>query len=138
VLPLETDLPLALPAGAPAFLAADFLDTLTAFGFSALFNLLDAIAQLPADKKAVHLARALGLALDFDPARPVVEVDAGAGLVDFLSAVPRSPDESLNEILFQDSELRHAAFHGGTFVLSDHGAAGAGIVERSVDWQWTM
>jgi len=138
MLPLETDLPLALPAGAPAFLAADFLDALTAFGFATLFNLLDAIAQLPAGQKAVHLARAVGLALDFDPARRVAEVDAGAGLVDFLAAVSRSPDESLNEIVFQDPEFRHAAFHGGTFVLSDHGAAGAGIVERSVDWQWTM
>jgi hypothetical protein len=56
VLPLETDLTLALPTGTPAFLAADFLNALTAFGFAALFNLLDAIAQLPAGKKPVHLA----------------------------------------------------------------------------------
>jgi|TARA_B100001971_G_scaffold186368_1_gene186279 hypothetical protein len=68
----------------------------------------------------------------------VVEVDAGAGLVDFLSTVSRSPDESLNEIVFQDPDLRHAVFQGGTLVLSDHGAAGAGTVERSADWQWTM
>jgi hypothetical protein len=138
VLPLETDLTLPLPTGASAFLAADFLDAVTTFGFAALFNLLDAITQLPAGKIAVHLARALGLALDFDPARPVVEVDAGAGLVDFLSTVSRSPDESLNEIVFQDPELRHAAFQGVTLVPPDHGAAGAGIVERSAAWQWAM
>ena len=138
VLPLETDVTLALPTGTSALLAADFLDTLAAFGFAALLNLLNAIAQLAAGEETVHFARALGLALDFDPAWPVMEVDAGAGLVDFLSAVPRSPDEALNEFVFQDPEFRHATVQGFTLVLSDHGAAGAGIGVRSVAWQWAM
>ncbi len=135
MLPLEANLTLPLPPGTTAFLSTDFLDALLAFGFAALGKFLDAFTQFPAGEEAVHLARALGLALDFDSAGLMVEIDAGAGLVDFLPPVPRSPDESLDEIVLQNSEIHHAPFQGRTLVLSDHEAAGAGIVVRSVAWQ---
>ena len=131
-------LALSLPPGTSAFLATDFLDALLAFGFTPLGKLLKAFTQFPAGEEAVHLSRALGLALDFDSAGLVVEIDAGAGLVDFLSPVSRPPDESLDEIVLQNSEIHHAPFQGRTLVLPDHEAAGAGIGVRSVAWHCTI
>ena len=102
MLPLESDIPLPLTAGSSPFLPADFFDLLLPLGLSALFNFLNTITDFPTGEEAVHLAGALSLALDFDSARLVMKVDAGAGFVDFLSPVTCASDKSLDKVILQN------------------------------------
>ena len=120
MLPLESDIPLPLTAGSSPFLPADFFDLLLPLGLSALFNFLNTITDFPTGEEAVHLARALSLALDFDSTRLVMKVDAGVGFVDFLSPMTSAPDKSLDEVILQNSKAGHPSLQGFTFVLTNH------------------
>ena len=121
VLAFETDVPLALAAGTAAFLAADFLAGLLAGRLLAALNFLEGVAEFLAGEMAVHDARAVELAFDLLTAREMLEVDARRGLVDFLAAMARAPDEFLKEIRLMDSELFHAPLEGGFLLSAEHG-----------------
>ena len=61
---------------------------------------------------AVLFARPGLLAIHFVPAREMLQVDAGRGLVDFLPAAPGSEDKTFFQILFEDPEAFHAFGEG--------------------------
>jgi len=120
MLPLEPNIPLPLAAGSSPFLPANFFDFLLPLGLPSLFDFLNAITDFSTGEEAVHLAGALSLALDFDSARLVMKVDAGAGFVDFLSPVTSASDKSLDEVILQNSKAGHPSLQGFTFVLTNH------------------
>ena len=130
MLSLEPDIPLPLAAGSASFLAADFFDSLLPLGPSSLCNFLDTITNFPASEKAVHLPGALGLALDFDSTWLVMKVDAGTGLVDFLSPVTSAPDKSFDDVILEDPKAGHPQLQGLTFFLTDHELADDGVASR--------
>ena len=76
-----------------------------AFFSQALF--FNAFAKFTAREVAVHFARPVALAFEFDAGWLVLEVNAGRGLVDLLSPATTAQDEFLRQVIFTDVHARH-------------------------------
>jgi len=117
----EFDFAAALAAGSAAFLAADFFEALLAGGFFAEGDFFELVAEFAAGEEAVEGAGAFGVAFDFEAGGEVLEIDAGAGLVDLLSSVSGAADEFFGEVFLADAEFLHAFLQGVSFFAADHG-----------------
>ncbi len=115
-------------AAAPAFLAADFLDT-GALGIDVTFlERFDLVEQEPAGEEAVECLLARGLAFDPQTGRTVEQHHAGGGLVDVLAAVTARPDKGLFEVGVAHAERGHALRELGFLFGADGKRAHAGSV----------
>ncbi len=112
---------LFLFAGFLALLAADFFDLLLAFGEDAVFDFVDAIAELFAGEVAIELAGALALAFDLYAGGLVFQVNARRRFVDLLSARTRTRDEFFHKIFLADFQHGHPFFLCSNFFRGDHG-----------------
>ena len=95
------------PLRAFSFLAADLFKSLLLATFFLKQALFDAFAKFAPRMEAIHLSGAFLLAFDFDAARDVLEIDAGGGFVDFLSAAAGAEDEFFDKIGLMDAETLH-------------------------------
>ena len=71
------------------------------------------IAQLPPRQEAVHLPRAVHLALDGHAGWKVLEENAVRRLVDLLPTGPRAAHEFFEQTFFGDAEGGHPLFESG-------------------------
>jgi len=102
MLPFQTHIALALAAGTAAFLAANLLLELLAFGFDPLGLLLELFTKRLAGDVAIHDPGAVLLALDLESGGLVLEVNTGSRLVDLLPPTTRAADEFFHEVLIED------------------------------------
>ena len=106
-------------AGA-ALLAAFFFACLLAVQLLVAAIFFQLLAEFESGEVAVHFARPVSLTFDFDLAREVLEIDAGAGFVDLLPAASGAADEFLKQVVFDDSQRGHSCLEGGFFLRRDH------------------
>ena len=132
VLAFEADSFVALAAGLAAFLAANFLAGLLLGGFFPEGNRLELFTKRYPSVVAVHGLGAVLLAFDFDAGGFVLQVDAGGGFVDLLTAVSGATDEFFDEVVVEDAELFHADTEFSFFGGAEHWFSYSLLVIRNV------
>lgn len=80
---------------------------LALFLFGMTTALFDFVAEEVAGDLAIEIAGAFLLAFDFDAGREVFEVDAGGGLIDFLTAGTGASDEAFEDVGLEYPESGH-------------------------------
>jgi hypothetical protein len=120
VLALLFDVTSAGPGPLTAFPSADFFAGLLALRATAELDVFELLADIDSGEVAVHFSRAVALAFDLKSGREMLEINAGTGLVDFLSAAAGATDEFLEQVVLMDLELGHAFLQRGFFLGRDH------------------
>lgn len=120
VLALLFDVTSAGPAPLTAFPSADFFAGLLALGATAELDVFELLADIDPGEVAVHFSRAVALAFDLKSGREMLEINAGTGLVDFLSAAAGATDEFLEQVVLMDLKFGHAVLQRGFFLGRDH------------------
>ncbi len=107
------------PAGAFAFLTADFLDLGPLRGHEAVPFLLNLVEQQPARNETIHPLLARFLALHRHAGRLMYEQDAGGNFIHILSAMPAGADKTFLDVRLPHAERNHALRQLVCFIKAD-------------------